>query len=146
METEIVEVPLEITLVGLQGDRSGKCAGEVGKALMDPMWQELRERGIANLGINHWVYLPAEQLFVGVELEAGETADLGTLQKLEVALNRYLRYVHRGPYDQLGQVWDQLFAEVQQRGESPVVPHLEIYGHWQPDPAQCETTIFIGLG
>ena len=64
---------------------------------------------------------------------------------LGVSLDRYVRYLHVGPYSTLGAIWRQLMEELEQRGEKPQYPHLEIYEHWNADEAKCETTILIGL-
>lgn len=111
---------------------------------MDRMWREVRERGVKTKGINHWVYLPNSTIFTGVEL-AEPTADPGTLEKIEVSLDRYLRHVHKGDYSPLPQIWRLLFAQLMELNEIPKYPNLEIYGHWNADPSKCETTILIGL-
>ena len=83
-------------------------------------------------------------MFTGIELAEGATAN-GTLEPLEVSLERYLRYVHTGPYSELPQIWPQLVDGLKQQGEVPAKPSLEIYGHWNQDPSKCETTILIAL-
>ena len=70
---------------------------------------------------------------------------IGTVQKLELKLDRYLRHVHTGDYSLLPQIWPLLFAHLKERNEVPRYPNLEIYGHWNAEPSKCETTILIGL-
>ena len=67
---------------------------------MDRIWKEVQELRIKTKGINHWVYLPDSMIFTGVELRE-PTTEVGTLEKLEVALYRYLMNVHVGPYSTL---------------------------------------------
>ncbi len=97
---------------------------------------------------NHWnqslVYLPGSQIFTGVELkDAG--GEFGTLERLEVSLERYARYLHVGPYSAVGAIWPQFISALKQRGEVLQYPNVEIYGHWDADEAKCETTLLIGL-
>lgn len=144
MDIQISETPYAVSLVGFQGPLEAKQVSEVGKPLMDAMWAEVRALGLRNTGINHWVYLPGRQLFTGVELSEPRD-DVGTLARLNVRLNRHLRYVHTGPYEQLPGVWERLRRELSDRGEKTAGPCLEIYGHWDADPRLLTTTILIGL-
>ena len=144
MQIEIIDTPLQISLFGYYGSLDGKSVPEVGKSLMDKMWREVQALGLKTKGINHWVYLPDSMMFTGIELAEGTPA-VGTLEPLEVSLERYVRFVHTGPYSALPQIWPQLVAEIKQRGETPTKPSLEIYGHWNEDPSKCETTILISL-
>jgi effector-binding domain-containing protein len=144
MQIEIIDAPHRISLVGYHGTLDGESVPVVGKRLMDKMWREVQALGLKSKGINHWVYLPDSMMFTGIEL-AEKTTAIGTLEPLTVSLNRYLRFVHTGPYSELPQIWPQLVAEIKQRGETPTKPSLEIYGHWNEDPSKCETTILISL-
>ena len=130
--------------LGLTGDEGFELTEE-GERILDRMWAEIRDLKIKSKGLNHWVYLPDCQLFTGVEL-TGPTHDLGSLETIDVALERYLSYVHKGPYTQLPVIWPQLMDQIRTLGEQCIYPNLEIYGHWNQDPMQCETTILIGLG
>ncbi len=144
MKIEIIDAPLRISLFGYHGSLDGESVPVVGKRLMDKMWREVQALSLKTKGINHWVYLPDSMMFTGIELAEGTPA-VGTLEPLEVSLERYLRFVHTGPYSELPQIWPKLVAEIKQRGETPAKPSLEIYGHWNEDPAKCETTILISL-
>ncbi len=118
-----------------------------GKPLMDRMWREVQDHRIKTTGINHWVYLPDSLIFTGVELKEPTTdvGTLGTLEMLNVSLERYVKHLHVGPYSTLGATWMQLMEELKKRCEKSEYPNLEIYGHWNADEAKCETTILIGL-
>jgi hypothetical protein len=144
MSIDIAETPLRIELAGNRGKVTGRRYGEVGKRLMDPMWAEIRAKGIKTTGINHWVYLAEDEMFTGVEL-ASPAGDRGSLEPLSVELRRYARTVHRGPYTELGVAWDRLCAELAARGEKKGFPGIEIYGHWNEDPCQLVTTILVAL-
>jgi hypothetical protein len=144
MHTEIIDAPFRVTLVGCGGSIGSEPIGVIGKRYMDNMWREVREHAIKTKGINHWVYLPNANMFTGVEM-AEPTAELGTLEKLDVSLNRYLRHVHVGDYSKLPEIWPKLMAQFYEQNEILQYPCLEIYGHWNSDPSKCETTILIGL-
>ena len=144
MNIEVVSGHFQVTLFGYRGLIKGGIVHASAKPLMDRMWKEVQERRIKSTGINHWVYLPDSMIFTGIEMK-DLAADVGTLEKLDVSLDRYARYLHIGPYSTLGATWSQLMEELKKRGETPQYPNLEIYGHWNPDESKCETTIVIGL-
>lgn len=146
MTVEIIEEPIRFHLHGVGGVVEGGRYGEVGLRLMNEMWRAVKGSEIPTTGINHWVYLPDDKLFVGVELRSPRllpTSD--PLEPLELELPRYLKHVHVGPYQALPQKWADLKAELAARGEAVGSPSLEVYGHHCDDPAESETTILIGL-
>jgi hypothetical protein len=112
---------------------------------MNQVWKIVKESHAATSGINHWVYLPDDRMFVGVELLPGSpTPD--ELESLEFELPRYLKHLHTGPYQDLPEKWKALKTELAHRGEAIGSPSLEIYGHHHcDDPSKLETTILIGL-
>ncbi len=144
MNIEIASDPFRITLFGYRGLIKDGIVHASAKPLMDRMWQEVQDCRIKTTGINHWVYLPDSTIFTGVEFKDPAT-DVGTLEALDVSLDRYVRHLHVGPYSTLGAIWPQLMGEIKQRGEKQQYPNLEIYGHWNADETKCETTILIGL-
>jgi len=142
MDIQLCDQPFRVSLVGTRRPVDGKCYGEVGQALMKSMWDKVKQLGLKHHGINHWVYLPGDEMFTGLELK--ETADdLGELHALEVELPRYARYVHVGPYSKLHDTWEALFKQISDDGLTPMVPNLEVYGHYDEDPEKLETTILI---
>jgi hypothetical protein len=146
MNIEIMEEPIRFHLHGIGGVVENERYGEVGMRLMNKMWQVVKSAGIPTTGINHWVYLPDNRMFVGVEIrnpQQGPTFD--QLEPLGFELPRYLKHVHVGPYQALPQKWKDLKAELAHRAEVIDSPSLEIYGHHCDDPAKSETTILIGL-
>jgi hypothetical protein len=146
MEIEIVESPIRFHLYGVGGVVEGERYGEVGFRLMTEMWQTAKGAGVPTTGINHWVYLPDDRMFVGVELRSPQPSPAShPLELLEVELPRCLKHVHVGPYQALPQKWTALKAELSARGEVVGSPSLEVYGHHCDDPSMLETTILIGL-
>ncbi|HZZ73025.1 MAG TPA: hypothetical protein VFE24_12295 [Pirellulales bacterium] len=146
MKIEIVDEPIQFRLHGL-GDFIGKerCS-DVGLRLMNQLWKAVKTAQIATTGINHWVYLPAGKLFVGVELRTTPSDPTSVpLESLDFELPRHLRHLHVGPYQELPQTWQALKAELTACGERVCPPSVEIYGHHHDDPSKLETTILIGL-
>ncbi|MBN9120772.1 MAG: GyrI-like domain-containing protein [Planctomycetes bacterium] len=146
MIVEIVEEPIRFHLHGIRGVVENEQCGEVGFRLMNQMWQVVKGARIPTTGINHWVYLPDNKMFVGVEFRSPERSPTpDQLEPVEFDLQRYTKHVHVGPYQALPQKWTDLKAELAARGEVIGSPSLEIYGHHCDDPTRLETTILIGL-
>jgi hypothetical protein len=146
MNIEIIESPIRFHLHGVGGVVENERYGEVGLRLMNEMWQAVKGAKIPTTGINHWVYLPDDRMFVGVELRSPQQPPASDpLEPLEFELPRYLKHVHVGPYQALPQTWKELKAELLARGEVIGSPSLEVYGHHCDDPSKLETTILIGL-
>ena len=146
MEIEIVEVPIHFNLHGIGSVVENERYGEVGFRLMSEMWRVVKGAGLPNTGINHWVYLPDDRMFVCVELRSPQQFPIPVpLEPLEFELPRYLKHVHVGPYQALPEKWKELKAELVARGEVVGSPSLEVYGHHCDDPSKLETTILIGL-
>ncbi|WP_299460773.1 GyrI-like domain-containing protein [uncultured Gimesia sp.] len=144
MNLEISSVPYRVILFGYRGLIKDGSVHASAKPLKDRMWKEVQDRRIKTTGINHWVYLPDSMIFTGIELKE-PTTEVGTLESLEVSLDRYVKYLHVGPYSTLGATWLELMEELKKHNVKPDYPHLEIYGHWNADETKCETTILIGL-
>lgn len=143
---EILDQPLRFALVGLRGVVENNRYSEVGLRLMNAMWHAVHAAKVPTTGINHWVYLPSNTMFVGVELRDPQQAVLvNELEPLEIELTRYLRHLHVGPYQELPQKWNALRAALEARGEAICMPSLEVYGHHCENATELETTILIGL-
>ncbi|MGE3407538.1 MAG: GyrI-like domain-containing protein [Pirellulales bacterium] len=146
MEIEIIESPIRFHLHGVGGDVENERCGDVGFRPMNEMWQAVKGAKISTTGINHWVYLPDDKMFVGVELRGLQPSPIpDPLEPLEFELQRYMKHVHVGPYQALPQKWKDLKAELAARGEVIGSPSLEVYGHHCDDQSKLETTILIGL-
>ena len=144
MKIEIVETPIQFHLHGRSATVPNHNYGEVGLRLMDEMWKLVKQTGTATTGINHWVYLPHDRMFVGIELLPNTQAPDG-LEPLQFELQRYLKHVHIGPYQALPEKWKALKDELAAHGETIGSPSLEVYGHHYDDSSKLETTILIGL-
>jgi hypothetical protein len=144
MQIEIVETPICFHLHGLSSPVENHQYGQAGLKLMDEMWRAVKSTHTGNTGINHWVYLSDNRMFVGVQLLPDATAPQ-PLQPLAFELPRYLKHLHIGPYHALPAKWQSLKAELTARGETISWPSLEVYGHHCDDPAKQETTILLGL-
>jgi SAM-dependent methyltransferase len=146
MNIEIIDEPIRFHLHGISGAVENERYAEVGMSLMNEMWQVVKGARIPTTGVNHWCYLPAGRMFVGVELRNPQQAPLpDQLEPLEFELQRYMKHLHVGPYQALPQKWKDLKAELVARGEVIGSPSLEVYGHHCEEPAKAETTILIGL-
>lgn len=132
-----------ITLHGFSGQKKSDWA-TTGRPLMDRLWKEVRERKLPNKGINVWVYEEGNQLFTGVEL-TGPPPPGSPLETKTVTLPRYALYKHVGPYDQLKATYDAANAEFEKVGVRARLPILEIYGHWNSDPAKLETELLFSV-
>jgi hypothetical protein len=146
MNIEIIEKPIRFHLHGISGVVENEQYAAVGLRLMNEMWQVVKGSKIPTTGINHWVYLPDGRMFVGVQLRNPQQGPLpDQLEPLELELQRYMKHVHVGPYQELPQKWKDLQAELVARGEVVGSQSLEVYGHHCEDPTKLETTILIGL-
>ena len=146
MKFEIIEEPIRFHLHGIGGVVENERYAEVGLRLMNEMWQVVKGAKIPTTGINHWVYLPAGRMFVGVELRNQQQAPLpDPLERLEFELQRYMKHLHVGPYQELPRKWKDLQAELVARGEVIGSPSLEVYGHHCTEASKLETTILICL-
>ena len=94
------------------------------------------------------VHSPSRPHKVAIEKVDGAefwSTELSQLESLAFELQRYMKHVHQGPYQELPAQWALLKSEITSRGESIRSPSLENYGHHCDDPSKQETTILIGL-
>lgn len=140
MKIEIIDKELKFTISGFSGVAANKNYAGTAFALMDKMWPLIKSRGLKHKGLNIWVYEPGEQVFAGVELEDATITDTGLEQKV-ILLTKYAYYKHIGPYSQLKQAGDNMRNELQKMGLKPVLPYIEIYGHWTNDESKLETEL-----
>jgi GyrI-like small molecule binding domain len=146
MEIEIIDQPIRFRLHGKWSVVENQRYGEVGFRLMNEMWKAVKDARLPTTGINHWVYMADERMFVGVEVKDAQQAMIPEpLEPFDFELRRYMKHVHIGPYQALPQKWKDLSTELAARGEIVEFPSLEVYGHASNDPAKAETTILIGL-
>ena len=144
MEIEIIETPIRFYLYGQSSSVPNNSFGEVGMKLMNEMWRIVKDSQAGTTGINHWVYLPDNRMFVGVQLLPDSRLH-ELLKPMAFELLRYLKHVHVGPYQALPSKWASLKSRLASCGETISSPSLEIYGHHCDDPSKTETTILIAL-
>ena len=146
MDIEIIDEPIRFHLHGKWSIVENQRYGEVGLRLMDEMWKAVKDAKIKTTGINHWVYMADDRMFVGVEVKNAQQSTIpDQLEPFVFELRRHMKHVHIGPYQALPQKWKALKTELAARGEIIGFPSLEVYGHSCADPSQAETTILIGL-
>jgi predicted transcriptional regulator YdeE len=135
---------LELTVYGYGGFAPNKNWGEVGMGLMNKMWEKVKGNNLKNKGINIWVYEPNLAIFAGVELESAPPESIG-LEMRKVSLKTYAVHKHIGPYNKISESMTPARDEMAKRGLKPVLPYLEIYGHWDPDESKLETDMIWKL-
>lgn len=135
---------LAFTIYGYGGFAPNKNWGEVGFGLMNRMWEKVKGNNLKNKGINIWVYEPNLAIFAGVELDDAPPASLG-LEMRKVTLAKYAVYKHIGPYNKLSESMTKAKEQLANKGIKPVLPYLEIYGHWDPDESKLETDMIWKL-
>jgi GyrI-like small molecule binding domain len=146
MDIKIIDEPIRFQLYGKWSIVEDQCYGEVGLRLMNEMWKAVKDAKIATTGINHWVYMADDRMFVGVEVVNAQNFTIpDQLVPFDFELRRYSKHLHIGPYQVLPQKWKALREELAARGETITFPSLEVYGHACADPSKAETTIVMGL-
>lgn len=146
MDILIIDQPLQFHLHGKWSEVANQCYGEVGLRLMNEMWKLVQDAKIATTGINHWVYMEDDRMFVGVEIKNAQTSEVPKeLEPFDFELRRYMKHVHIGPYHALPAKWKALKNELEARGETIRFPSLEVYGHACEDPEAAKTTILLDL-
>ena len=146
MNIIMVETPWVKTLFGLTDihDPSRRYGEEI-VALLGPVWKAVRLNLIATTGINHAVYGENGEYFCGLECVSQSQPIPGLIQR-QITLERYAYSKLIGPYSQIPRVYDEIRAEIKRLGLQAVAPAVEIYGHWNDDPAKLETEILICIG
>ncbi|BAU54427.1 hypothetical protein [Mucilaginibacter gotjawali] len=144
MNIEIINRKLKLEISGFSGVAANKNYAGTAFALMDKMWPVIKLKGLKHKGLNIWVYEANEKVFAGVELEDPVTSDTGLEQKT-VLLAKYAYYKHIGPYSRLKQKGDNMHNELRKMGLKPVLPYIEIYGHWTSDETKLETELIMAV-
>jgi len=143
MDVEIINDPFTVELYGFSGVVVNRNFGETGMRLMNKMWGLVKGNNLKNKGINVWVY-ENQNMFTGVELDEQPDSSLG-LELKKVALTKYARYKHIGPYHKLYEANAHLREAVTAKGYRTSYPTMEIYGHATPNENESETDILVSL-
>lgn len=129
------------TLVGLSKRHDPDLSyGDEIRAILDPVWAEVRRSQTPVTGINHVLYAEENEIFCGLECR-GDPSGMPELELRRIELDHYAYYRHVGPYEQIPQAYAAMRAEVERLGMRFTQPGLEIYGHWNDDPQQLVTEI-----
>src|SRR5271166_5447976 len=118
MEIEIIDEPIRFRLHGKWSVVENQRYGEVGLRLMNELWKAVKDAKIETTGINHWVYMADEQMFVGVEVVTAARSTIpDQLEPFDFELGRHMKHIHIGTYQALPQKWKALKTELAARGE-----------------------------
>ena len=122
----------------------GRVAQEFGRCL-DQVYAAARDGAVELDGQNVFVYraATADQLTVdfcvGVK---GPFKAVGEVVPLETPAGVAAMTTHCGDYARLGEAHAAILDWCQAEGRPPAGPSWEVYGHWQPDPAQLRTEVY----
>jgi hypothetical protein len=145
MQLQIIDSRLILKLSGLSKTHDpAKSYGDELIELLDVVWENVKSSGVLTTGINHAVYGEQGEIFAGVEITTPGAA-LNGLAAREIVLERYAYYKHVGPYAALADAHAQMAAEIRARSLVQSSPVIEIYGHWNEDPAKLETEIIYAV-
>ncbi|MGC4022659.1 MAG: hypothetical protein QM734_12290 [Cyclobacteriaceae bacterium] len=144
MNIEIISQPLHLHIFGFEGVAINKDYAGTAFKLSGKMWGIVKGNNIKNKGKNIWLYLPADKVFAGVELENqfGTNSDL---EEKKVTLEKYAYYKHVGPYSLIKQAGKRMTDQITRQGFEVILPYIEIYGHWTNDESKLETELLMSL-
>ncbi len=145
MNISIIDTPLHIELYGLSGHVENYTYGPTGQRLMQQMDAKMKAGSYTPSGDCMWIYEEGEMIFTGFVFASALPAESGLEHKV-VDLPRYALYKHIGPYEQLGQIHDELSKELEARGIERLYPSLERYIVWNTDPSKLETEVITNIG
>lgn len=142
---QIVQQPKTLTLYGFwtAHDENRTRGGEM-MELLGKVWAEVRDKKLANTGINHAVYGCGDIVFSGLELKSPDELQTSLVKK-EFTFTRYAYWKHVGPYSELANAYKRIHAEITDLGHTATCPSMEIYGHWTADESKLVTEIFISV-
>ena len=109
------------------------------------VWAFIRANKIPQPGRHVAVYFDgAINLEVGAEVGAPFTGD-GNVFCSSTPAGRVATTAHFGPYSRLGDAYSAIHKWCAAHGHTLAGPSWEIYGHWNDDPAQLRTDVFMLL-
>jgi effector-binding domain-containing protein len=111
------------------------------RQLLDEVHASVQWDGVGPKGRNVMLYKDdVPHVEVGVELDQPARIS-GRVTHSMLPSGNVASTTHRGPYDKLGSAHDAVLRWCEERGLPLAGPRWEIYGHWHPDPEQCETHV-----
>jgi effector-binding domain-containing protein len=119
---------------------------QVWKPALDQVWAFLRANGGLRREHNLFLYHHPEHRNDAMDIDFGvqvasRFAPEGNVRCIETPAGEAATTVHVGPYDRLGDAHDAIHAWCAANGRNIAAASWEIYGDWNDDPAQLETTI-----
>ncbi len=114
--------------------------GKSGTEAMNRLWDILKKNQVQHKGINHWVYIRDDVMFVGVELISTDNVH-SELEKCELQFSSFLYYRHVGPYYYLPSIHQEFEKKIKEEYNKVKYPIIEIFGPWQEDESKLETDL-----
>lgn len=144
MNVQIIHQPLTLNIYGFTGAAYNKDYAGTAFKLSGQTWQAVKTNSLENKGKNIWVYEDNHMVFAGVELYNAPPPSTG-LQHKSITLTKYAYYKHVGAYQLIKQAGQNMNAEIKNKGLTPGLPYIEIYGHWTKDETKLETELLVSL-
>jgi effector-binding domain-containing protein len=127
--------------------RRGHVGTEFGRYL-DQVYAAARTGAVTLDGQNIFIYRTASADVLTVDFCVGTTASfqpVGAVLPLETPSGAAAMTTHQGEYGRLGDANAAILAWCEANRRRRAGPSWEVYGHWQPDPAQLRTDVYYLL-
>jgi effector-binding domain-containing protein len=115
---------------------------------LDIVWAAVRRNGVEGLGHNVAVYRHVDrdsvEMTCGVQV-AWRFDDIEDVFRAETPGGEAMTATHVGPYDRLGETYDEIARAAAEAGRRLAGVNWEIYGDWGPDPRKVETEVYMLL-
>jgi hypothetical protein len=125
--------------------------GAAWRPALDQVWAFLRTQpGLRTDGHNIFVYRHPDRRSDPMDVEFGvevvrEFAPSGQVRPVRTPAGTVATATHIGPYDGLGRAHDAIHAWAAANHRAFAGTSWEIYGDWNDDPAELETTVMYLL-
>lgn len=142
------------TIVGARpvaGVRAQVPRGQVGQLFgkyLDQVYAAARSGAVTLDGQNVFIYRGATGGLLTVDFCVGVAAPfeaVGLVQPLQTPAGPVAMTTHVGDYARLGDANAAILAWCAANGRTPAGPSWEVYGHWNPDPAELRTEVYYLL-
>ncbi|MGA2535420.1 MAG: GyrI-like domain-containing protein [Terracidiphilus sp.] len=129
--------------------RAAVLVGDIARAwkpALDQVWAFLKARGDLKPGLNFFLYHHGDSANEPIHIDFGVQVQSrfethGNVRCIETPSGEVASTVHFGPYNRLGEAHSAIRAWCSAHNRKIGQASWEIYGHWNNDPAQLETTI-----
>jgi len=124
--------------------RRGRVGQEFGRHL-DQVYAAGRAGAVQLDGQNIFIYRSATEDQLTVDFCVGVMAPftaVGTVVPMETPHGVAATTTHFGDYGRLGEANAAILAWCRANGRRRPGPSWEVYGHWDPDPAQLRTEVY----